>query len=267
MGQMLTESWSKTLERLRGAAHGGLRRLTTKQRFRGAFASRAEALAAVRADRVGYDHAEVAPISFEPMCQVAAWDYPVLFWLKALEPQIGGLIDAGGHMGTKFRAFTPKLGWGEAIPWAVYDLPAIVAAGAARAKADGLRGLSFHADPSSLPQSANLLLASGLLQYLDTPFADLVARLPRRPKHIILNKVAAHGGPPAFTLENFGVSEIVYQVRNRATFEAELAAMGYDILDRWPIPALSHRLSGDVGRVRSESFGYALRDITGPRDA
>ena len=58
-----------------------------------------------RGTLAGYDHDAVVPVCFEAMCNVLPWDYPVLFWLQRLAPEITCLIDAGGHMGTKYRAF------------------------------------------------------------------------------------------------------------------------------------------------------------------
>ena len=58
-------------------------------RFRGAFSSRELALSAIRPGRLaGYDHDQVAPISFDKMCRIMLWDWPVLYWLLRLKPQI-----------------------------------------------------------------------------------------------------------------------------------------------------------------------------------
>ena len=207
--------------------------------YRGAFPTHAAAMAAVRPHMLaGYDHDEVAPIAFERMCQVTLWDYPVLFWLDRLLPGTTRLIDAGGHMGTKFRAFRKHLNLPAGFDWTVYDVPAIVRAGRARAQRDGLTGISFYEKLEETPP-ADLLLCSGLLQYLDIPFADLIARLPVKPRHIILNKVATRAGPTVVTLEGFGTAEIPYQVRDHAEFLGALEALGYTLEDAWTIPELS----------------------------
>lgn len=226
--------------------------------FRGAFASYAEALAAVRPGALaGYNHAEVADISFEKMCQRTLWDYPVLFWLNRLLPNSTRLIDAGGHMGTKFRAFRDVLTLPSGFDWAVYDVPEIVKAGRSRAERDGLTGISFYDELAATPP-ADILLASGLLQYIDIPFADFVARLPRKPQHIILNKVATRDGPTVVTLEDFGAAEVPYQVRDHAAFIATLADMGYAIEDSWEIPTLS-RTHPAFGASVSRGFYARLK--------
>lgn len=79
----------------------------------------------------GYDHGDIAEVSFEAMCRLTLWDYPVILWLRDLWRPGLTIVDAGGHMGTKYIAFAPHLPLAEAT-WCVLDLPAICAAGRAR---------------------------------------------------------------------------------------------------------------------------------------
>lgn len=228
---------------LRQVVDAGRRRLAPRAggpRFRGAFASYAEAMAAVRPGALaGYDHAEIADVSFEKMCQRALWDYPIMFWLARVTPDATCLVDAGGHMGTKFRAFARELSLPEEFEWVVYDVPEIARAGRERAARDGLSGLTFYDRLEDTPP-ADVLLCSGLLQYIDIPFAALLQRLPKLPRHLLLNKVATREGPTIVTLEEFGMAEVPYQVRDHAEFLQTLAAQGYVIEDTWTIPTLSH---------------------------
>lgn len=226
--------------KLKGAVRRVRRLIDPPRDFRGAFASHGEALAAVpKTALAGYDHDEVADVAFELMCQLRVWDYPILFWLERLLPAQQNLIDAGGHMGTKFRAFRHHLTLPADFDWAIYDVPAIVRAGRARAARDGLTGMSFHDSLEHTPPS-DVLLCSGLLQYLDIPFSTFLQRLPRKPRHLLLNKVATHEKPSVFTLEAFPTGEVPYQIRNEAEFVASLSAAGYRIVDGWDIPSLSH---------------------------
>jgi hypothetical protein len=121
------------LKNLGFMAYGRFRALRGEPvRFRGAFASYDEALANVRAGRLaGYDHDSVAPVSQAFMQERAPWDYPVLYWLQRLAPDIRCLVDAGGHIGVKYRAFAPYLDL-DRLQWVVYDLPALVRAGRAQ---------------------------------------------------------------------------------------------------------------------------------------
>lgn len=250
---------SRSLSPLR-AAGGRLRYLSPfSRRFTGAYSSYDAAFAAAKAMRLaGYDHEEIANVSFAKMCQVAPWDYPVLFWMRNLAHETEGVIDAGGHMGTKYRAFLQLLSFDDSFKWVVYDLPSIVRVGRRMAERDGLTGLSFVdqiEDAGGIP----LFLGSGLLQYLDIPLSDLLKRLPAPPRHLLLNKVALRKDRTVVTLEKIGSAYVPYQMRNEATFLNDVARMGYRMVDRWSIPSLSHVIDTHPELGASESAGFYFR--------
>jgi putative methyltransferase (TIGR04325 family) len=193
------------------------------------------------------------------MCRVAPWDYPVVFWLERLLYESGCVLDAGGHMGTKYRAFRQYLRLEERkIRWIIYDLPVLVDQGKKRALEEGLNKLEFIDTLSNAP-AVDIKLVSGLLQYLDIPFSDLVGQMRSLPQHIIVNKVALREEETIFTLENFGVALVPYQIRNRQVFLNEIHSMGYDIMDEWEIPSLSHVIPSRSEAGRSQSAGFYLK--------
>lgn len=231
---------------------------TESSRFRGSFKSHAEAIASVRPGSLaGYNHSDIADVSFDKMCQRELWDYPVMYWLERLLPLTNCIVDAGGHMGTKYRAFRSHLRLPENFEWAVYDMPAIARAGRDRAQREGLTGLSFFDRLEDTPPT-DVLLASGLLQYLDIELSELLRKLPAMPKHLILNKVATRDEAAIFTLEDFGTAEVPYQVRNLSEFLQSMADLGYDIEDTWNIPSLSH-VHAAFGRSISRGFYARLK--------
>lgn len=195
---------------------------------------------------------------FERMCKIHLWDWPVLYYLKPLLNQTQVLLDAGGHLGTKYRAFRNQIPFRENLRWIVYDLPAIVRAGRERAESDGLNQLEFIDNLKDAP-ATDVFLGSGLLQYLDIPFGDLLRQLPILPRHVILNKVATHDKPTVFTLENFGRAEVPYQIRNHAEFLAELSELGYEVVDHWQISELSHTIKSRGKKYVSTSNGFYAR--------
>ncbi|MDP2334420.1 MAG: methyltransferase, TIGR04325 family [Reyranella sp.] len=226
-------------------------------RFRGAFSSFEEAAAHVRPGMLaGYDHDAVTDVSKELMQQVPLWDYPILYWLERLAPEIARIVDAGGHIGVKYRAFRPYLDL-DRIDWIVYDLPALVKAGHAQVRPQD-RTLSFVDRIEDAP-AADVLLASGLMPYLDEPLVDLVRRLRAPPRHILLNKVVTRDGPTVVTLENFGMAEVPYQIRSAAEVPAALATLGYDVIDTWTIDSLAHRIQTHPELGRSTYRGYVAR--------
>lgn len=230
-------------------------------RFTGAYPTQAAALAALPASKqAGYDDASIADVSFDLMCQRHALDYPVVFWLDRLLPQITAVTDAGGHLGTKYIAFSGVLDL-SGVNWVVYDLPGIIQAARARQKNHQLpAAIGFESARENLPNS-DLLLASGLLQYLDQTFSDFVHSLPHRPTSIIVNKVALWDGPRCVTIERIGAGRVPYQIRNRAAFEAEIAVMGYGIEDQWDIEGLGHVIATHPWLGQSQSAGYVLKSL------
>jgi putative methyltransferase (TIGR04325 family) len=239
------------------AAHARIA-LGRRPRFTGAWPTREAALAALPPSEArGYDDPDLAPVSFEAMCRREVWDYPVLHWLHRLLPEGARLLDAGGHLGTKHIAFAPLLDLG-AVDWTVLDTPGIVSAARAAQEVGRIpAALRFVDRPEDAPE-ADILLASGLLQYLDRPFPEFLDALPARPRHLILNKVATRDGPEVVTHERLERVRVPYRIRNRAAWEESLAALGYAMRDAWAMPALGHRISTHPRLGASTSRGYVL---------
>ncbi len=227
-------------------------------RFSGAWPTREAALDSLpAAARGGYDTDGVAEVNLAAMSRVAEWDYPVIFWLSRLMRPGVRVLDAGGHLGTKYIAFSRLLPLNQ-VEWTVTDVPAILAEARAAQAAGRLPEAVRFADGPGDVAGAEVLLASGLLQYLDVPLADYVARMPAPPGHILLNKVATREGAEVVTLERIGPARVPYRMRSRAGFEAEIAAMGYKVRDSWEIRALSHAIPTHPWLGQSQSRGYLL---------
>ncbi|MBO9446710.1 methyltransferase, TIGR04325 family [Ruegeria sp. R14_0] len=210
------------------------------------------------AGRGGYDHEDVAEVNVDFMSRKTVWDYPVMFWLKTIQRDNMHVLDAGGHLGTKYTAFR-ELCQLERVNWTVYDLPTTVRLARAAQQTEDLPSEIVFQDDLAQVGPVDLLLASGLLQYLDIPLAQLVGKLKAPPKHILLNKVATREGPTVVTLEKIGPRRVPYQIRNKAEFELSLSDMGYLIRDQWEIPSLSHVISTHPGLGPSTSKGYFLQ--------
>lgn len=235
-----------------------LARTQRAPRFSQVFETREAAIASLpREQRSGYDDANIAEVSFLQMCQRQSWDYPLLYWMQKVLPEVPVVVDAGGHLGTKYIAFSEVIDLTR-TKWVVYDLPGIISAARTKQGQDALpAAITFVDNTDALPDS-DLLIASGLLQYLDLSFAAFVGQLGHRPKYILLNKVAMRDGPGLFTVERIGAGRVPYQVRSKAQWEQEVAEMGYQIHDTWSIPNLGHVISTHPWLGRSESRGYFL---------
>lgn len=233
-------------------------RTSRPPRFTGAYQSYDEAISDIRKSSLtGYDNDEIVDVSLEAMVQIFSWDYPVLFWLDRLKRPGTNILDAGGHVGTKFVAFRNLLDLRQ-IKWTVYDLPALVRAGNKMLASDpSLNALHFTSDLGEV-EHVDILLASGLMQYLDKSFMQFIADMPNRPDNIIINKVATRDGETVTTLEQIGNAQVAYQIRNRQELEQGFLREGYEIIDSWIIPELAHRIATHRHFGMSVSRGYVL---------
>jgi putative methyltransferase (TIGR04325 family) len=208
----------------------------------GRFATREEAVAFLRpSGRVTYDNEAIVPINLESFCQTHLFDWPVLFALEQMlsRGQLATVTDYGGHVGAKYRAYRRHLDFPDDLRWQVVEVPAMVREGRRRAAAEGLAALSFHEDASTTAP-CDVLLCSGVLQYLDRDIADLVTALPARPRRIILNKVALVEGDGFYTLESFGIGRMPYRIMGRSQLERAREALGYEVVAQWDIPSRNH---------------------------
>lgn len=203
-------------------------------RFYGLFETRAEAEAeAPSTRRLGYDHAEVVPVSQNRMASVWTSDYPVIYWLSRTMERANELFDLGGHVGTKYRAWSPLLPLPPGFTWTVCDVPALVEAGRRLAGDDPhLVFTSRYEDVDGF----DILLASGALQYMDRDLAHVLPSGVRLPRHVLLNKVPTHDEPDVYTLENLLVSTVPYRIFNRAGLVEALSQRGYELMDEWAVP-------------------------------
>ena len=232
-----------------------------RARFVGAWKSFEEAEKAVpRHKLTGYNHDEMKHVAFDRMSSVLPWDYPVLFWLSQILTADSVVLDAGGHMGTKYRAFSPYLELSPPLRWVVYDQPKIIEEGQRLAERDGLKALEFIRDLADAPK-ANIVLASGLMQYLDQSLSELLKCMPERSRYVVLNKVAVRDGERIVTLENFDRALVPYQIRNRTKFFADIDEAGYEIMDQWTVPSFAHVIPTHPHLGSSESLGFCLRAI------
>jgi putative methyltransferase (TIGR04325 family) len=107
-----------------------------------------------------------------------------------------------------------------------------VEAGHRLAVEKGERQLRFTTDRGEA-DDCDIYVTAGALQYIEEPFADIIARLPRRPRHILLNRVPLWDGERFITLQNNGAWTVPYKIENREQFAQSLIGLGYDLIDHW----------------------------------
>jgi putative methyltransferase (TIGR04325 family) len=228
--------------------------------WHGSFSSFAEASRAAPSRLpLGYDNQAGATIYDDLAPAVGAKDYPVLYWLSRIVTPSCRIFDLGGHIGLLYHSYRRYLPI-ERVQWVVYDVPAVVKAGAARARAKGTSELDFT-DEFHHAGSADIILASGSLQYVETPFAEMLAGLSQKPNHVIVNKLPTQDHREIITLQNIGVAYCPYRIAARGTLIGSLAALGYELVDEWenPDPRTELPYNDEASPVTWRGYYYRLR--------
>ncbi|MET0795518.1 MAG: methyltransferase, TIGR04325 family [Polyangiaceae bacterium] len=206
--------------------------------YRGIFQSFAEARASAPNDKLGFDHAEHAHLYDFRIGKAFPSDYPVLFWLARLLPELNSVFDWGGHIGVSYYTYAKYLELPERLRWRVGDVPQIIKAGAELARSRGAGALSFTTELADA-DGFDFLLANGSLQYVETPFSDSLRAMSQRPRHVLINKLPVYSGPAFVTLENTVHSYNAYGIGNRAAFIDSIVSQGYELVDEWESPDVS----------------------------
>jgi len=161
-------------------------------------------------------------------------DYPLVYWLSRL---IGGgcrsVFDLGGHIGVSYYGFRHYIDYPQDLDWCVHDVPAVMAAGRKwAAEHDNARQLRFS-DARESADGCDVLVSTGALQYLDYTLPELLQRLARKPRHVLVNLTPMHPSRSFFTLQNLSIAICPYRVTAAPEFIHEMEALGYRLADHW----------------------------------
>lgn len=190
------------------------------------------ARAAPRDRKLGYDHASHAEMYDHRIGKLAIGDYPTLFWLSRVLPESASVFDFGGHVGLHYYGFAPRLTLPPELAWVVCDVPSTVARGRTLAAARGAANLRFTAEWGD-GDGSDVLIASGVLQYVEEDLAARLRRWTRLPRHVIVATTPMYDGPSYVTLQNTDLSYCPYRVFNRGELVSSIEALGYEVVDAW----------------------------------
>ena len=227
--------------------------------FAGVYPTFDAALAAIPANRpIGYDNPTAATFLGRTGPMLPS-EYPALFWLSQLfNQQASSVFDFGGYLALGYNWYRPYNLFPEDLRWTIYDVPAVIAEGNRILAAEPDPALAFTTD---LAQAANadLFFAAGSLHFEQRPLAELLQSLARLPPHLLLNKVPTTHHPTFYTLHNMGPAIAPYRIVNAEEFLASLAALGYELKDRWRNPELSAHIPFHPDHSVRAFEGFYLR--------
>jgi putative methyltransferase (TIGR04325 family) len=234
-GKLSRQKWSalpaRALRWLRWRAH---ERLQPMNACRGVYPSFSAAeLAAPGIKPVGYDAANSSKWYLSKLTGVSQEDYPVLFWLRSAFDDGRSVFEIGGHVGVAYYSFASLLVYPPDLIWTICDVPSIAEAGEALALERGRTNLRFVTSPTQV-EGADIVLAAGALQYIDSPdLAGAIASFRRRPRHVLINTTPVYDGAAFITLQNIGSAYCPYRVFNRGEFVRSMETAGYLLVDSW----------------------------------
>lgn len=218
------------------------------------FNSLPEAIAAARPyAEGGHENAEHSKLHMSLAEVPRPSDYAALFHMRGLIFDGAKVFDLGGSIGNLFYLYDRYLNLPPDCIWLVFELPAWVELGQNIAAKRGENRLRFTRKWEEA-SGAELLIASASLHYFDTPLSQMVAGLPEKPSHILINRTPLIDGPTKATVQDGGTHRAGCVLYNRAEFVAGYEAIGYEVVDSWRAWELTLKI---VGKPESSALPYS----------
>ncbi|HEY4817348.1 MAG TPA: methyltransferase, TIGR04325 family [Candidatus Acidoferrum sp.] len=161
-------------------------------------------------------------------------DYPVLFYLAPLAPELRQVFDLGGNVGNLFYSYQTKIDFPPALLWTVYDLPSKKPLGEKLASERAETRIRF-ADTLAEASGSDVFVASGSLHYFEKPLHEILRSLEDPPKHVFVNRTPLSIGPDFITVQDNRSYLVPCKLHNRTTLITGMQALGYTLQSEWPV--------------------------------
>lgn len=165
-------------------------------------------------------------------------DFTVFEQLRDRAKDLHSIFDLGGNIGNLYYYYPRHLALPEGFRWVVQDLPEVIAAGREIAAQRPTPGLEFTTDVAAA-DGCDLLLASGSMHYFDEPLPDLVGRLARKPKLVLINRSPLTDQAPFATVQDAGAYRVACMIHNRSDIIRGFEAIGYTLAAHWQVTDMS----------------------------
>lgn len=237
-------------------------RLQPINQVRGVFDNFEEAAAAApRTKPLGYNEAKAGNWYSDKLSGVKLHDYPVIYWLRNAFSDSRSILEIGGHVGVAYYGFSRVLEYPQDLTWTILDVPTVMQAGETLARERGQTNLHFAHGGLDTIIGADIVMAVGALQYLETNLATILSNCKQRPKHVLINETPVYDGPTFITLQNLGSIYSAYHIFNRQEFLNSLEAIGYRLVDSWTKPRYLC-VPGHPDKVLNHYSGFYFRAET-----
>jgi putative methyltransferase (TIGR04325 family) len=172
-------------------------------------------------------HAEFAEVTRES-------DYPVLFFLSPVAPELRSVFDLGGSIGNLFFQLDRHLHFSEELVWTVHDLPVKRAAMVQFAETKGEKRLSFT-DEFSSASGVDLFIVAGAIHFFEPKLSELLSQLDSLPKHVIVNRSPFSSGEDLVAVHDGGLWVNPYKLHSVEKLCSGMRDLGYDLIANWPV--------------------------------
>jgi len=189
-------------------------------------------------------------------------DYPALFYLQSILPDIKTVFDLGGNVGNVFYCYQNYISFSLDLIWTVFDIPAVIPLGLEEARRRNERRLRY-ADRLGEADAADLFLASGALHYFDVPLSDMLKGLPSRPKHLLINRTPVTNNADVVTVQDAGTYLAPCKLLSRKRLVEELNKLGYELVDSWLVYELGLQIPcyPDLSVPQYSGFYFKLKTL------
>lgn len=211
--------------------------------------------AAIAYGKSGYDNQESADL-YKFMMRITPHDYPALYWLsRSLAEGMSSVFDVGGAIGIKFYAFKEHLSAWPNLRWRVQDVTAVAQRGREIAAERGVTPQLEFTDRFAEGDGADVLFASGVVQYLPQRLGEMLAGYRQLPRRIVVNTAAIHAQHEFYTVNSIGTAFCPYRIQTQAGFIGSLSRLGYRVKESWV----------NVGKPMTIPFrpDYSISDYSG----
>jgi putative methyltransferase (TIGR04325 family) len=203
--------------------------------FRRTFPSFAAAQACSwRYIQAGHEHPDEVRFHTSIADTVRESDYPVLFHLAPLVPQLRHVFDLGGNVGNLFYSYQHKLNFPPGLLWTVYDLPVKRPLGeklAAQRAETRIRFCNTLAEATG----CDVFIASGSLHYFEEPLHQILASLLVSPKYVFVNRTPFSNGRDLITVQDGRSYLVPCKLHSRTALISGMHQLGYELEAEWPV--------------------------------
>ena len=203
--------------------------------FRRSFPSFAAAQAcASRYIHAGHEHPDEIRYHASIADVVRESDYPLLFHLAPLAPQLQTVFDLGGNVGNLFYAYQTQLRFSSTLLWTVYDLPMKKPLGEKLAAERRETRIRF-ANAITEASGSDVFIASGSLHYFEQPIHEILGKLERLPNHVFINRSPFSIGADLTTVQDNRSYLVPCKLHSRANIFSGMQSLGYELRSEWPV--------------------------------